>query len=77
VGDPRGRSSGLGRKPKATTGIRRKRRKSYLFLKFHQEMERARQRFAVAVKEARAIAQERGITDEEVLAEIRAVRAKQ
>jgi hypothetical protein len=47
------------------------------FLKFRREMERARQRFAVAVKEARAIAQERGITDEEVLAEIRAVRAKQ
>jgi hypothetical protein len=46
-------------------------------LKFRREMERARQRFAVAVKEARAIAQERGITDEEVLAEIRAVRAKQ
>jgi hypothetical protein len=77
VGDPGGRSSGLGLKPKATTGIRRKRRKSYLFLKFRREMERARQRFAVAVKEARAIAQERGITDEEVLAEIRAVRAKQ
>jgi hypothetical protein len=28
VGDPGGRSSGLGIKPKATTGIRRKRRKS-------------------------------------------------
>ncbi len=48
-----------------------------LFLKFRREMERARQRFAVAVKEARAIAPERGITDEEVLAEIQAVRAKQ
>ncbi len=48
-----------------------------LFLKFRREMERVKQRFAVAVKEARVIAQERGITDEEVLAEIRAVRAKQ
>ncbi|SNB67132.1 hypothetical protein [Thermoflexus hugenholtzii] len=48
-----------------------------LFLKFRREMERAWQHFAVAVKEARAITQERGITDEEVLAEIRAVRTKQ
>jgi hypothetical protein len=30
VGDPGGRSSGLGIKPKATTGIRRKPRKSYI-----------------------------------------------
>jgi hypothetical protein len=32
VGDPGGRSSGLGIKPKATTGIRRKLRKSYLVM---------------------------------------------
>jgi putative transposase len=31
VGDPGGRSSGLGIKPKATTGIRRKQRKSYIY----------------------------------------------
>jgi len=32
VGDPGGRSSGLGLKPKATTGIRRKQRRSYDFV---------------------------------------------
>ncbi|GBD08411.1 hypothetical protein HRbin22_00651 [Candidatus Thermoflexus japonica] len=47
------------------------------FLKFRQEAERARQRFAAAVEEARSIAQERGITDEDVLEEIRAVRFRQ
>jgi len=47
------------------------------FLKFRQEAERARQRFVVAVEEARAIARARGITDEDVLEEIRAARAGQ
>jgi hypothetical protein len=47
------------------------------FLKSRQEAERARQRFAVAVEEARAIAREQGITDEDVLAEIQAARAGQ
>lgn len=47
------------------------------FLKFRQEAEKARQRFAVAVEEARAIAKARGITDEDVLEEIRAARAGQ
>jgi hypothetical protein len=31
VGDPRGRSSGPGIKPRATTGIRRQLRKSYYY----------------------------------------------
>jgi hypothetical protein len=31
VGDPGGQSSGLGRKPEATTGMRRQRRKSYKY----------------------------------------------
>jgi hypothetical protein len=47
------------------------------FLKSRQEAERARQRFAVAVEEARAIAREQGVTDEDVLAEIQAARAGQ
>ena len=47
------------------------------FLKSRQEAERARQRFAVAVEEARAIAREHSITDEDVLEEIQAVRAGQ
>jgi len=47
------------------------------FLKFRQETERTRRRFAVAVEEARAITKERGITDEDILEEIRAVRARQ
>ncbi len=45
------------------------------FLKSQQEAERARQRFATAVERARAIAKERGITDENVLEEIRAIRS--
>lgn len=47
------------------------------FLKFRQEVERARQRFVAAVEEARSIAKERGITDEDVLEEIRAARSRQ
>jgi len=47
------------------------------FLKFRQEEERARQRFVIAIEKARAVARERGITDEDVQEEIRAARAGQ
>ncbi|RLC76103.1 MAG: hypothetical protein DRI61_13870 [Chloroflexi bacterium] len=44
------------------------------FLKSQESKEEMRRRFARALEEARAIAKSRGITDEDVLEEIKAVR---
>lgn len=46
------------------------------FLKFRGEEKRIRRRFAAAIETARAIAKERQLTDEDVLTEICAVRAR-